>query len=132
MLSVTIKVPKEFESHWNRDRFKESLERLSFDANELAGNYERELVDMLIKSFQEAEVSYMNESQLYELYRILQDYHVKYFSQIRFGQLMSNFNTYMSEKYKNIDLFYLENDEYLTYFKEYVEVVKRSLTTGRF
>lgn len=56
-MKVTIEIPKEFAFHWNKDRFKDSLERLREDINLLAGNYEKELVNMLIKAFKEAEVN---------------------------------------------------------------------------
>lgn len=51
-IKVTIELPKEFISHFNKDRFKESLERLQADINCVAGLYERELCDMLITAFQ--------------------------------------------------------------------------------
>ena len=53
-MKLLIEIPTEFESHFNFDRFKDSLERLGFDANYLAGNYEKELAAMLIESFQNA------------------------------------------------------------------------------
>ena len=52
-MKITIEIPKEFESHYIKDAFKDSLERLKADANCLAGNYEIELCDMLIKAFEE-------------------------------------------------------------------------------
>ena len=53
-MKLLIEIPTEFESHFNLDHFKDSLKRLEFDANYLAGNYEKELVEMLIESFQNA------------------------------------------------------------------------------
>lgn len=49
-----INIPDEFEWHFQNDRFKDSLNRLSADAHLLAGNYEREFVTMLIESFKNA------------------------------------------------------------------------------
>lgn len=53
-MKITIEIPKEFEGHWKTDRFKESIERLKADIHFLAGNYEEELADMLIRAFTEA------------------------------------------------------------------------------
>ena len=53
-MRVTIDIPKEFEEHWKNDRFEDSLNRLKADAHCLAGNYEKETIDMLIKAFNTA------------------------------------------------------------------------------
>ena len=53
-MKITIEIPKEFEGHWKTDRFNESIERLKADIHFLAGNYEEELADMLIRAFTEA------------------------------------------------------------------------------
>lgn len=55
-MKLLIEIPTEFESHFNLDRFKDALKRLEFDANYLAGNYEKELAEMLIESFQNAQI----------------------------------------------------------------------------
>ena len=55
-MKITIDIPKRFEEHFNSDRFKDSLLRLCFDANCLAGNYERETAIMLIHAFENAEI----------------------------------------------------------------------------
>lgn len=54
-MEITIKIPKEFKEHWEKDRFEDSLQRLYIDAHLLAGNYEKELVEMLISAFKKAE-----------------------------------------------------------------------------
>ena len=51
-MKLLIDIPKEFERHFQRDRFADSLHRLSADAHLLAGNYEQETAIMLIKSFE--------------------------------------------------------------------------------
>lgn len=56
-MKVEIEIPKEFVKHFLSDRFKDSLLRLSTDANLIAGLYEQELAEMLIKAFQEAKVN---------------------------------------------------------------------------
>lgn len=58
-MQIVINIPKEFEEHFNSDKFKDSLERIRFDTQEsiastqcaLSGNYEIETLDMLIKAF---------------------------------------------------------------------------------
>ena len=49
---ITIKIPEEFEEHFYKDNFKDSLLRLSMDAHCLAGNYEKETILMLIKALE--------------------------------------------------------------------------------
>ena len=51
---LLINIPKEFEQHFQADRFEDSLHRLSADAHLLAGNYERETAVMLIDAFASA------------------------------------------------------------------------------
>lgn len=53
-MNLIINIPEEFEAQFNKDRFEDSLKRLSSDANLLAGNYEKELITMLIKSFKKS------------------------------------------------------------------------------
>lgn len=66
-MTITLTIPKEFEDHFNADRFKDSLNRLAADAHLLAGLYERELALMLIEVFAQAEVEpVVNVYQIYE------------------------------------------------------------------
>jgi hypothetical protein len=53
---IELKIPKEFEYHFNYDRFEDSFHRLNADVHSLAGNYEKETVDMLIEAFKNAVV----------------------------------------------------------------------------
>lgn len=58
-MKLVIDIPKDFEKHFSEDKFKDSLERIKADLNEdfvFAGNYERELLDMLVVAFEEARV----------------------------------------------------------------------------
>lgn len=56
-MKITIEIPKDFEEHFNKDRFKDSLNRLRADAGEYcAGLYEIELCDMLAQAFADAEI----------------------------------------------------------------------------
>lgn len=57
-MKVIIEIPKEFENHFDKDRFEDSLKRLSVDVGEctaMAGLYEIELCEMLIEAFKNAE-----------------------------------------------------------------------------
>ena len=53
-MKIIIDIPKEFERHFQADKFEDSLHRLSADAHLLAGNYEQETVIMLINAFKYA------------------------------------------------------------------------------
>lgn len=55
-MKVKIEIPKEFEKHFNADRFKDSLLRLCCDANCLAKDYEVRTAIMLINAFEYAEI----------------------------------------------------------------------------
>lgn len=50
-MKVIIKIPKEFEEHFNNDRFTDSFKRICTDiryhGNPISGLYERELIEML-------------------------------------------------------------------------------------
>lgn len=64
-MKIIIDIPQDFEKHFNEDRFKDSLERIKADLNEdfvLAGNYERELLDMLRVAFKNAETKEATEA----------------------------------------------------------------------
>lgn len=53
-MKIIIDIPEEFVCHFETDRFMDSLERLKSDAHLLAGNYEKEVIDMLIGAFKNA------------------------------------------------------------------------------
>lgn len=55
-MNIILKIPKEFEEHYEKDRFKDSLERVAADIRSLkfdglSGKYELETLEMLIKAF---------------------------------------------------------------------------------
>lgn len=60
-MTISIEIPKEFEEHFNNDRFNDSLKRIRTDiqyhGNPLSGLYERELIEMLQNAMTKAEVS---------------------------------------------------------------------------
>lgn len=61
MSEIVIKIPKEFEEHFNSDRFEDTLQRIRQDIKMryvakdlcLSGNYEIETLDMLTEAFKE-------------------------------------------------------------------------------
>lgn len=53
-MQVTINIPDEFVADWNKDRFDDTLHRLSADAHLIAGNYEQETAKMLADAFKNA------------------------------------------------------------------------------
>ena len=55
-MKILIEIPKEFENHFKKDAFEDSLYRLNADAHLLAGNYEQETLIMLIKAFKNAKI----------------------------------------------------------------------------
>ena len=55
-MKIEIDIPREFEEHFKRDRFKDSLRRLKYDARTNAGLYEKEMADMLITAFAHAKI----------------------------------------------------------------------------
>ena len=62
---ISLEIPKEFEEHFNMDRFKDSLERIRVDIKfaiegrelNLSGRYEMELAEMLRDAMIKAEVT---------------------------------------------------------------------------
>ena len=61
---ISLKIPKEFEEHFNIDKFKDSLERVRVDIQygldcsevRMAGLYELELIRMLRNTMTKAEI----------------------------------------------------------------------------
>ena len=54
-MKIVIEIPKEFEDHFNSDRFEDSLARIASDIESfgfrLAGRYEKETITMLREAF---------------------------------------------------------------------------------
>lgn len=78
-MEIKLTIPKQFETHFNMDSFKDSLKRIAFDIKEyiklkdsnpdvipLSGLYEQELVDALPDMFENAEIDY-SEYEIAEL-----------------------------------------------------------------
>lgn len=65
-MKIILDIPKEFEQHFNLDKFKDSLSRIRCDTrycfgDGVSGDYEIELIDMLIKAFERAEIEVVNK-----------------------------------------------------------------------
>lgn len=62
-MKILIDIPKDFEEHFNQDKFKDSIGRIAADVisqvyeedYSISGNYEIELLDMLSEAFEKAE-----------------------------------------------------------------------------
>lgn len=62
-MKILIDIPKEFVSHYKKDKFKDSLERVLQDIKQyrydhnftLSGNYEEETIAMLVEAFSNSE-----------------------------------------------------------------------------
>lgn len=59
-------------------------------------------------------------NRLYDFYKELQTIHIRYFSDQRFGQLISNFYNWVLNT-KGIDPFFPEEDKTIGYLREYAE-----------
>lgn len=62
-MELILKIPEEFEAHFNQDKFKDSIGRISADIisqvysdGSISGNYEIEFLDMLSEAFEKAKV----------------------------------------------------------------------------
>ena len=60
-MKVMIDIPKDFEKHFNQDKFKDSIGRITADVisqvysdDSISGNYELELLEMLSEAFEKA------------------------------------------------------------------------------
>lgn len=72
-MKIILDIPKEFEKHFNNDRFEDSLQRIEADIHDcinetaqnvpsISGDYELELVDMLVEAFKNAETKEATEA----------------------------------------------------------------------
>ena len=61
-----------------------------------------------------------NINRLYPFYNKLMEIHMTYFSDLRFGQLIINIQEFYSINHNGADIFYLEEDEMLQVFRDYV------------
>ena len=68
-MRIEIEIPKEFEEHFNQDKFKDSLERIMADLKNClcAGNYEYETIEMLEKAFEDSKSAYDIDKVVEEL-----------------------------------------------------------------
>ena len=71
-MRIEIEIPKEFEKHFNQDKFKDSLERIMADIEHslengdclCAGRYEYETIEMLEKAFENSKILPQNRTSI--------------------------------------------------------------------
>ena len=71
-MRIEIDIPKEFEEHFNQDKFKDSFERIMADLKNClcAGNYEYETIKMLEKAFEDSKSAYDVDKVVKELNKL--------------------------------------------------------------
>lgn len=77
-MRIEIEIPKEFEKHFNQDKFKDSLERIMADIKHslengdclCAGRYEYETIGMLQKAFENSKQAYDIDKVVDELEKL--------------------------------------------------------------
>lgn len=53
-MKITIEIPFEFEGEFEYDKFENTFQRVLSDVHCLAGNYEKETINMLMEAFKNA------------------------------------------------------------------------------
>ena len=74
-MRIEIEIPKEFEEHFNQDKFKDSFERIMEEIGRnlrsrycsYAGRYEYETIEMLQKAFENSRQAYDIDNVVEEL-----------------------------------------------------------------
>ena len=77
-MRIEINIPKEFEEHFNQDKFKDSLERIMADIWHslengdclCAGRYEYETIEMLEKALEDSKLAYDIDKVVEELEKL--------------------------------------------------------------
>ena len=63
-IEILLTIPDEFDNEFVKNQFSESLQRLSADANTLAGDYEKETAAMLIEAFKNSKWTHVMPNEL--------------------------------------------------------------------
>ena len=99
-MRIEIDIPKEFEEHFNQDKFKDSFERIMADLKNClcAGNYEYETIKMLEKAFEDSKSAYDIDKVVEKLKIIKEDALAEY----NMGEynLDNNIGNSISENYR--------------------------------
>ena len=74
-MRIEIEIPKEFENHFNQDKFKDSFERIMADIKHslengdclCAGRYEYETIEMLEEALENSKTAYDVDKVIEEL-----------------------------------------------------------------
>ena len=114
-MRIEIEIPKEFEKHFNQDKFKDSLERIMADIEHslengdclCAGRYEYETIEMLEKAFK-------NSRQAYDIDNVVKAFH--------------NLEVKAITRYKNGDFGDYDGVDYYIKKNEAIEIVKEMAT----
>ena len=80
-MRIEIEIPKEFEEHFKRDKFKDSFERIMADIKHslenrdclCAGRYEYETIEMLEKTFKNSKPAYSVDRVIEKLEKELEN-----------------------------------------------------------
>ena len=118
-MRIEIDIPKEFEEHFNQDKFKDSFERIMADLKNClcAGNYEYETIKMLEKAFEDSKSAYDIDKVVEELKIIKEDALAEY----NMGEynLDNNIGNSIAENYRK-DM----NEGKCFAYDEAIEIVK--------
>ena len=85
-MRIEIEIPKEFEEHFRRDKFKDGLERIMADIEHslkngdclCAGRYEYETIEMLEKAFENSGQAYSVDKVVKELEKLADENYKAY------------------------------------------------------
>ena len=118
-MRIEIDIPKEFEEHFNQDKFKDSFERIMADLKNClcAGNYEYETIKMLEKAFEDSKSAYDIDKVVEKLKIIKEDALAEY----NMGEynLDNNIGNSIAENYRK-DM----NEGKCFAYDEAIEIVK--------
>ena len=125
-MRIEIDIPKEFEEHFNQDKFKDSFERIMADIKHslengdclCAGNYEYETIKMLEKAFEDSKSAYDIDKVVEELKIIKEDALAEY--NIGEYNLDNNIGNSIAENYRK-DM----NEGKCFAYDEAIEIVKQ-------
>ena len=74
-MRIEIEIPKEFESDYTGDKFKDFFSRVLCDIEEcvMCGNYEKEIAEMFTKAFDESKTMELMQGDLISRSRVIEN-----------------------------------------------------------